>query len=98
MRAWRWVVMSSLKRSHTSSAWPGCCSSRCRRAAACSSLTWPDMSSRAGDWARAREEEEVELVLIFRVFILLPLDTFLGTTVGVAGAQMDTCKHGSTHE
>ena len=56
------------------------------------------MSSRAGDWARAREEEEVELVLIFRVFILLPLDTFLGTTVGVAGAQMDTCKHGSTHE
>ena len=52
------------------------------------------MSSRAGDWARAREEE-VELELIFRVFILLALDTFLGTTVGVAGAQMDTCKHGS---
>ena len=98
MRAWRWVVMSSLKRSHTSSAWPGCCSSRCRRAAACSSLTWPDMSSRAGDWARAREEGGVELVLISRVFILLPFDTFLGTTVGVAGAQMETCKHGSTHE
>ena len=90
--------MSSLKRSHTSSAWPGCCSSRCRRAAACSSLICPDMSSRAGDWARAREEEVEVLVLIFRVFILLPLDTFLGTTVGVAGAQMDTCKHGSTHE